>query len=124
MPDSEMVTLKEYFEKKICELERLQNVKFDEAKNALKIQAVEYERRLENLNNEASRLTKMQVTYLPRETYQTQYENLCIRTDNMEKFRVGLESKATTGQMLVGWALGASGIVIAITSMVFNIMRP
>jgi len=38
----------------------------------LRLQAVEYERRLSDLNHEAERLRKMQETYVSQTLYQTQ----------------------------------------------------
>ena len=56
------------------------------AKEALKIQAAEYERRLDILNGEAERLRQMQATYLPREVYDTQHESLEQRLEVVTKF--------------------------------------
>lgn len=43
--------------------------RFAWAEKALKLQATEYERRLEALNGEAGRLREMQQTYIPREIF-------------------------------------------------------
>lgn len=57
-------------EAKLDALERLVDEKFKASREALQIQANEYERRLSALNGEASRLREMQSTYLPREVYE------------------------------------------------------
>lgn len=45
------------------------NQKFKARENELKLQAKEYERRLEGLNHEAERLKDMQKTYITRELF-------------------------------------------------------
>ncbi len=53
MTEWTIVTLKEHFEKI-----------HEKDKEALQLQAAEYERRLENLNNEHDRIAKAQSTYV------------------------------------------------------------
>lgn len=51
-------------------LEEMITLKFSEREKALELQAKEYDRRLEHLNGEATKLTRMQATYIPREVYE------------------------------------------------------
>jgi len=51
----------------------------------LRLQAVEYERRLSDLNHEAERLRKMQETYVNQTLYQTQYKYLVEKIDSIMK---------------------------------------
>jgi hypothetical protein len=76
-----MLTNKDCIEKKLAILEeRLQG-----AKEALKLQADEYERRLEILNHEAQQLKDMQTTYIPRETYEISHKSLEMKLENVQK---------------------------------------
>jgi len=71
------VTLKEFFEAKLHAIDALRekDIKaFYEyvktASEALKLQAREYERRLESLNGEQARIAKTQETYISREIWE------------------------------------------------------
>ncbi len=71
------ITLREFFEAKLNAIEamREKDIKafYDYVKSsseALKLQAREYERRLENLNGEQARIAKTQETYISREIWE------------------------------------------------------
>ncbi len=53
------------------------------SKEALRLQAGEYERRLELLNGEASRLREMQALYIPREVYEASQKELRASTETL-----------------------------------------
>ncbi len=55
------------------------------AKDALALQAREYERRLDILNNEADRLRDIQATYLPRELYEAGHRELTTKIESLQK---------------------------------------
>ncbi len=77
--------LKELLLSKLGALEKLTEERFDSNKVALKIQAAEYERRLDFLNGEAERLRQMQSTYLPREVYEVKVDDLMNKINNNSK---------------------------------------
>ena len=53
--------------------------------DAVKLQAAEYHRRLDDLNHEAERLKSMQGTYLPRELYESRHREIDIRLTTVER---------------------------------------
>ena len=53
--------------------------------DAVKLQAAEYHRRLDDLNHEAERLKSMQGTYLPRELYESRHREIDIRLSLVER---------------------------------------
>jgi hypothetical protein len=55
-------------------------------KEALILQAQEYQRRLDILNGEAERLKNMQETYLPRETYEANHKYLEEKMNTLQKY--------------------------------------
>ena len=71
-------------EQTVKHLREIVDIKFEENEKALKIQAQEYERRLEALNGEAERLRQMQTTYLPRELYSIEHKELVKKIDNLQ----------------------------------------
>jgi len=77
-------------EEKIQELEVkvavLQTLQVGAEKNLIQ-QAKEYERRLELLNGEASRLRDIQTNYLPREVYESKHSELIKTVDDLRTYR-------------------------------------
>lgn len=69
-------------DKKIAVLEE----RLTGAQDALKIQAREYERRLETLNHEAQQLKDMQAKYLPREVYEANYKETNTKIEALQKY--------------------------------------
>jgi hypothetical protein len=55
------------------------------AREALSLQAREYERRLQDLNGEAGRLQEMQQTYLEKNVYEIGHRYLTERLDSVTK---------------------------------------
>lgn len=57
-------------EREIAHIKELHRLEMEGIRKALELQAEEYERRLEILNNEAGQLKAMQATYVPRENFE------------------------------------------------------
>jgi hypothetical protein len=55
------------------------------AHDALRLQALEYSRRLDALNGEAERLREMQETYLPRESYEYAHRELNAKIEALSR---------------------------------------
>jgi len=91
--NEEINSLKELLINKICALEKLTNEQFEALETARDLQAQEYARRLDLLNHEADRLRSMQATYLPREVYESQHDELADKVDNLQSFKDGLTTQ-------------------------------
>ena len=57
---------------------------------ALHLETAELRRRLDILNGESERLRQMQVTYLPRESYQIEHDRLRKDVEELQGFRNNL----------------------------------
>jgi hypothetical protein len=68
-------------EKKIAVLEE----RLEGSKDALRLQAAEYERRLDMLNGEAERLRQMQTTYVEKSVYEIAHKYLTEKIDAIQK---------------------------------------
>lgn len=66
-------------------LKEIMDLKFQNADIALKLQAKETERRLDNLNGEAERLRNIQATYLPREVYEANQKELNSKLESLSR---------------------------------------
>jgi len=65
-------------------LKKLSDERREADRDALKLQAAEYERRLAALNHEADQLRRMQATYLPREVYEAEARELRSRAEALK----------------------------------------
>ena len=83
---------------------------------ARRLQATEYERRLRDLNGEASRLREMQASYLPRETW----ENAKKDYDEKLSALAAYKDNATGRQALL--AILVPSVVSLLMSVVFFLL--
>ncbi|MFA5409975.1 MAG: hypothetical protein WC343_14475 [Bacilli bacterium] len=93
---------KELFTDRIDAFIKLMDERFSHEKEALRLQAIEYSRRLDGLNHEAQQLKDMQTTYLPREVYDTQHQSLCHDVSNLKETRASLEEMKTIRSDIAG----------------------
>ena len=61
--------------------------KFKSINVALKLQAKEYERRLNALNGEAERLRNIQTNYIPREVYDENKKETDIKLEELKSYK-------------------------------------
>lgn len=98
------------------------------AKEALELQATEYERRLDALNGEAGRLAKVLDQSVPREVYEayvkaTEKEHsvaidaLSTRIDTERSARIRLEGSLSTWRFIVTF-LGLGGVVALLLGLI------
>jgi hypothetical protein len=73
--------LREVIDLKFCNVV----TKIDKSDLALALATKETERRLSDLNHEAERLKSMQITYLPRESFELAHNLLVSRIDSLSK---------------------------------------
>lgn len=78
--------------------------KFKGLNVALKLQAKEYERRLNSLNGEAGQLKQMQATYTPRETFERTLEQLRKDIESLMVWKIKQEGKSQLLQY-IPWLL-------------------
>jgi len=79
---------------------------------ALKLQAVEHERRLQILNNEAAQLKSMQATYLPREVFENFRTQEDQRYQQDQSWKADIKGRMTATAALVGIGFAALQIIL------------
>lgn len=78
--------------------------------NALKHQAVEYERRLDGLNNEARRLTDMQNSFVNAVVYELQHR---VLSEKLETLKSTVEKRPTwVMAFIISLLLMTIGVII------------
>lgn len=85
--------------------------KFKSRDNQLKLQAKEYERRLEALNHEAEQLKNMQATYTSREVFDRVVDELRKDIKLLNDWKTKQEGRAQLMQY-IPWALTAISIYL------------
>ena len=73
------------FESSLTHIKELMDMRITNSERALTLQAKEYERRLDGLNSEASKLVDMQARYVTREVYDVQHDKLATEVYNLQK---------------------------------------
>jgi hypothetical protein len=113
------VSLKEFFEARLLATDI-----------ALKHQAKEYARRLDELNHEAERLTLMQAKYLPRETADEkdrQVDRRFIEIDKqiveLKEYKASVEGKASQRSVTTTLVLAVFGLVLAAASSMMTLLN-
>jgi len=81
------------------------------SEKALLIQTSELHRRLDELNGEAETLKGMQSTYVPRENYETQHEELERRIGAVEGFKSNMEGRQVVWGIIILIASACIGLV-------------
>jgi len=76
-----------------ADFERLMDERFASYSKALDLQAKEYERRLEALNGEATRIAKSQQDHVQRPVYDIEVGALNRRTQILENWKSNMEGK-------------------------------
>lgn len=95
MTESEIVSLKEFIMTQIEAQSELTRQQFEFIDKATRLQAVEYERRLESLNGEANRIREILASCVPRETYDIQHNETIKKIDDLNNFRSNWQGKNT-----------------------------
>jgi len=106
---------------KLDALDRLINERFKLSDEALRLQAVEYGRRLEILNHEQARLQLDRERYLPREVYEAQLKAIDTRIATMHDQLISYTARErgiiiTVNAIIVLISLGVGTVGILLTS--------
>ena len=89
-------------------------LQFKKIRQALKLQAKEYERRLHDLNGEAARLRGIQQEYIPREVYDAKVKELEQNIELLNAYKIKQEGKSDLLKY-IPWILTAVSIVLMYT---------
>lgn len=110
--DKEKITLREFIE-----------LKFDLLDTALKLQAKEYERRLEELNHEAARLKSSQSISVSREFFDAKHEDIQKQVDELKLSRAILQGKADQKSVIIVGLLGGISVLISLITLLLTFFK-
>lgn len=98
--DENAISLKEYID-----------LRFEYNDDAIKLQAVEYARRLDQLNHDHQRTKETQQTYLPREIYEQSQKDIIKNIADLREYKSNMEGRF--------WVMG---VVVTFMSIIVNIL--
>lgn len=109
-----LMAFKELCQHRMDDMKALMDEKFSATQKALELQATEYDRRLHDLNNEATRIRKIREETVSMELWRAQHERLEADIAELKDFKSRMEGKASQTSVLVAYAFSAVGIILAI----------
>lgn len=101
-----------YLIARIEKVEELASVRFDDQEKALILRTQEISRKLDALNGEAERLRLMQMTYLPREVWETNLSSMTSKIENLQSSRDNLLGQQTVFAGVVSAVIGLAFILV------------
>ncbi len=114
--DGNRVTLKEYFESRLCAIEKAIIV----AKEAI-------DARLESMNEFREQLSKQANTFLTRELYDTfhnfiqkEIAELQKEINSLQISKAIIENKASTKSVYITWVLATVSILLSLITLLFK----
>ena len=117
LPPGLSVSLKEYIEKLLANVERMITDRWETERLAREILSAEMQRRLDKLNGEAARLRQMESRYVPREVFDTRIASVDSMLAAINKVQAIAEGKASSVSVMVAWGLSIAGIVIGMVGL-------
>lgn len=104
--DEHRVALKEHLERRICEVERRFEIKFEAIEQSIEVTAKDMERRLSDLNQLRAEVTSDRGQFLQREAYS-------VWRDTIEGRLTRMETRSVTRGETFALVLTIAGLVIA-----------
>lgn len=102
--------------KDIANIKREIRLRSNFTEHALKLQAREYERRLDILNGEAQRLKDMQETYVLKTEWDIKHDALCKIVDDLQSFKDNMSGRQSIITVVI--ASGISLLISVITALI------
>jgi len=127
-PDAEqqikesIANLKELLCTKIEALERLTEERFQDAEQALKIQAAEYERRLEALNNEAARINQAAARSVSRELFDATIKSLDDKVHHSAQYGAQTKGMYSGSTITITIMISIGALLLALAGIAVNIL--
>jgi hypothetical protein len=112
----ESVSLREYFERILAEYKQ-------SSADALSIRTSETERRLDLLNNHAERVNTIMDKCILRTEYVVYHEQLKEKVNNLEKFRIVMDTKASQSSVYWAYAFSMITTIIAVIALAHELTQ-
>lgn len=102
------VSLREYLEKQVCDLDKRLDERFCARDKARALQASEYERRLSDLNHEQARLAADRERFMPREIADTRQRDYELWKAIIDKTIATAQGRATVTTVVMSALISAA----------------
>ena len=115
MTDQEVVSLKEYLERRLTDLEHLMTARNVARNEAIEAARVEINRRLDEMNQLRHQIESERDKYMTRQAYEQYHEALITRVGALENWRANIVGR-TVGLAVVG-TIFVSVVVAVLTHL-------
>jgi hypothetical protein len=116
------VSLKEYFEAKINNVEEETTLRIKNLERATDLAKVTMDERLARMNEFRDALKDQNQTFLTRAEYENSYKQVIEDIKSLRESRAALEGKASQNAVNISIALGTIGIVMSGISLIVRIL--
>lgn len=113
----ETVALREYFDMKICKLEKIVDAKIIALKEATTLAKETMDSRLEGMNEFRAALKDQSITFITRNEFSIIVEKLQLEIQLLKEFRAELKGKASQNQSNISLIIAFAGLALGVLAM-------
>lgn len=107
------IQIKDYFERRLVDLEEhLRSIRSGD-REALKLQAIEYERRLEALNGEQAKISGLERNYVKLDMFNTKHDQVVDAIAELKIYRANIEGRMWGIAIIIGVVFSAISFLLA-----------
>jgi hypothetical protein len=117
------ITMKEYFNQRIDDLEDKLVLRFDSIDKALNLATGQMDKRLEGMNEFRDQLKDQAQHFLTREVYETACKVTQTQIDDLRLSKATIEGKASQASVYIAWLLGFGGLILGILSYLSKVVK-
>jgi len=117
MTPNDVAHLKELVNEKIAAMDKSWSLRESAQKEALRLQAKEYERRLEMLNGEQARIAQIQMSSISRELYENDRKNDEVLRTEVRRFMAEFKGGHDTLTAVIATAISVFGLIMAMLAL-------
>ena len=121
MTEREVVSLKEYFERRLDEQRAYFEAKLEAVDKTMREATESLNKRLEGMNEFRSALKDQNVTFLSRNEYFAQHEKLEADIRVLRESKAMLEGKASQQAVNVSTIIGIAGLLVGVVALIIHI---
>ena len=113
MTDAEIITIREYFERRLSDLDRIIEQRFASHEKAINLATANLEERLAHLNDLRAMADSRSDVFVTK----SEHDRLVQDIRSLEISRAEISGKASQTSVLVGWGLSGIALLLSLIGM-------
>ena len=118
-----IISLKEYFDSKLKDLEDKICLVMKGQETALNIARESMEKRLDGMNEFRGTLKDQASTFLPSKEYDAKHALIQTQVDDLRLSKATLEGKARMSSVYIAWGIGMISLLIAAIGLIHSFIK-